>query len=188
MKNCFTALGDSLEVSQPLKQKVYQSTFIRGKTAEEWTATDITPGVRHSAFACRRDIQKSSGQDNPSTAVKAAQRRAFLDTLVPTACFYPAERQITKLTTATLHLRCVYTKPYKIPSQKEAGDPTSLILMSPIQTTAAHFLLLSTKSSSRHSFILILTQKCSSEVTLGHSCWGSVYTCRKQIGRHCLWE
>lgn len=82
----------------------------------------------------------------------------------------------------------VYTKPYKILSQKEAGDPTSLTVMPPAQTTAAHFLLLNTKSSSRHGFILILTQKCPSEVSLVHSCWGSVYTCRKQTGRHCLCE
>lgn len=44
MKNCLTALGDCVEVSQPLKQKIYQSTFIREKTAKEWMATDIIPG------------------------------------------------------------------------------------------------------------------------------------------------
>lgn len=47
MKNYLTALGDCLEVSEPLKKRVYQSTFIREKTPKEWMATEVTPGVRH---------------------------------------------------------------------------------------------------------------------------------------------
>lgn len=55
-------------------------------------------------------------------AAKTIQVRAFLDTQAPTACFYPAERKITQLPTATLHLRRdIYSilNPPKSPAQKK---------------------------------------------------------------------
>lgn len=66
--------------------------------------------------------------------------------------------------------------------------------MPPVQSTAAHFLLVNTKGGFQTcGFILVLTQKCPSKVSLcqwqlNHHCWGSVCTCRKQIDRCCLHE